>query len=173
TAVDDQKAATPGEDAGAGMIGTVEFNSATLYRYATVGVDQLMRNLDGSRSDAADAITRFVDGFVRSMPTGKSNTFANRTLPSLVLVVMRSDQPINLVSAFEQPVRAGFDSGLMTESADRLIKELEAVDAQWASPAVLTLANYSGSLGASLGASAPFPSLLTAVREAIAEDGDE
>jgi len=47
TAVDDQKAATADEDAGAGMIGTVEFDSATLYRYATINVNQLRQNLGG------------------------------------------------------------------------------------------------------------------------------
>ncbi|WP_299561636.1 type I-E CRISPR-associated protein Cas7/Cse4/CasC, partial [uncultured Mycolicibacterium sp.] len=42
TAVDDVVAAA--DESGAGMIGTVEFNSATLYRYATVDVDRLHDN---------------------------------------------------------------------------------------------------------------------------------
>ncbi|MCL2850314.1 MAG: type I-E CRISPR-associated protein Cas7/Cse4/CasC, partial [Micrococcales bacterium] len=39
TAVDDAK--PDDEDAGAGMIGVLEFNSSTLYRYATINLDQL------------------------------------------------------------------------------------------------------------------------------------
>ena len=49
----------------------------------------------------------FVDSFVRSMPTGKITTFANRTLPDAVLVQVRNDQPINMAGAFEDPIIAG------------------------------------------------------------------
>ena len=45
TAVDDEKSRSEEEDAGAGMMGTVEFSSATMYRYATVNVDMLRHNL--------------------------------------------------------------------------------------------------------------------------------
>jgi CRISPR system Cascade subunit CasC len=107
TAVDDHKAADADEDAGAGagaaMIGTVEFNSSTLYRYATLDVDRLRDNLgdDKATQRAVDAFTR---AFVLSMPTGKQNTFANRTLPDAVLIVLRQSQPINLVGAFEEAI---------------------------------------------------------------------
>jgi CRISPR system Cascade subunit CasC len=52
------------------------------------------------------------------MPTGYGNSFAHRTLPSLVTVVVRNDQPVNLVSAFEEPVTA--TAGIAAESARRL-----------------------------------------------------
>lgn len=100
TAVDDNAAE---ENAGAGMIGTVEFNSSTLYRYATVNADELATVL-GSAEAAAAAIASFTRAFATSMPTGKQNTFANRTLPDLVLLSVRQDQPVNLVGAFETPV---------------------------------------------------------------------
>ena len=38
------------------------------------------------------------------MPTGKQNTFANRTLPDAVYVTLREDQPVNLCGAFERAV---------------------------------------------------------------------
>ena len=103
TAVDDHKNADAEEDAGAGMIGTVEFNSSTLYRYATVDVDRLQDNL-GDAKATRRAVEAFARAFVTSMPTGKQNTFANRTLPDAVLVVLRDTQPINLVGAFEEAV---------------------------------------------------------------------
>jgi CRISPR system Cascade subunit CasC len=103
TAVDDHKNADEDEDAGAGMIGTVEFNSSTLYRYATVDVDRLRDNL-GDAKATRRAVEAFVRGFVLSMPTGKQNTFANRTLPDAVLIVLRETQSINLVGAFEEAV---------------------------------------------------------------------
>jgi CRISPR system Cascade subunit CasC len=119
TAVDDHKKLDEEEDAGAGMIGTVEFNSSTLYRYATVDVDQLRQNL-GDAEATRRAVEAFVRAFVSSMPTGKQNTFANRTLPDVVLVALRETQPINLVGAFEEALDAGAKGGASTAAARRL-----------------------------------------------------
>ena len=105
TAVDD---CAPEDNAGAGHLGTVEFNSSTLYRYATVNACALEENL---KADTPQAIRAFVEAFVRSMPTGKQNTFANRTLPDAVVVMLREDQPVNLCGAFEKPVSAKEDEG--------------------------------------------------------------
>jgi CRISPR system CASCADE complex protein casC len=106
TAVDDEKKRNDEADEGAGMIGTIEFASATVYRYATINVDLLRENL-GDDAVADRAVELFVDSFVRSMPTGKVTTFANRTLPDAVLVQIRDDQPINMSGAFEEPIVAG------------------------------------------------------------------
>lgn len=119
TAVDDHKESDEEEDAGAGMIGTVEFNSSTLYRYATVNVDDLRHNL-GDDEATRRAVEAFTRAFVSSMPTGKQNTFANRTLPDAVLVVVRDSQPINLVGAFEEAVREGEKGGQVTAAIWRL-----------------------------------------------------
>ena len=107
TAVDDR---APEDNAGAGMIGTVEFNSATLYRYATVSVHGLMDILD-DREATAKAISEFVRAFLLTMPTGKQNTFANRTVPYAVYIAARRDQPVNLVGAFERPVLPSGEDG--------------------------------------------------------------
>ncbi|GAA3733847.1 type I-E CRISPR-associated protein Cas7/Cse4/CasC [Streptomyces tremellae] len=111
TAVDDENERE--EESGAGMIGTVDFNSATLYRYAALDVDRLRDNLGaGLRSDeplhepVTRAVRAFLHGFVASMPTGKINTFGNHTLPEAVLVTLRSARPISFVAAFEEPVLA-------------------------------------------------------------------
>lgn len=102
TAVDD---CASGDNSGAGMIGTVDFNSSTLYRYATVNVDSLYSQL-GDVEATSRGVAAFLEAFICSMPTGKQNTFANRTLPSYVVVSLREKQPINAVSAFEMPVKA-------------------------------------------------------------------
>ncbi|GLZ38735.1 type I-E CRISPR-associated protein Cas7/Cse4/CasC [Actinokineospora sp. NBRC 105648] len=119
TAVDDYKANDDEEDAGAGMIGTVEFNSSTLYRYAALDVDQLQRNL-GDVVATRRAVEAFTRAFVTTMPSGKQNTFANRTLPDAVLVVARETQPVNLVGAFEEAVGEGEKGGRITASIHRL-----------------------------------------------------
>lgn len=101
TAVDDYK--LDEDDAGAGMIGTVEFTSETLYRFATVAVSTLENNL-GDVDLTADAASAFVRGFVMSMPTGKQNTFANNTVPDAVVVQIRKGRSASFVGAFEDAV---------------------------------------------------------------------
>ncbi len=120
TAVDD---CAPEDNAGAGHLGTVEFNSATLYRYATVNACALEENL---KADTPQAVRAFVEAFVRSMPTGKQNTFANRTLPDAVVVMLREDQPVNLCGAFETPVAAKEDEGYGYVEASQKALEREA-----------------------------------------------
>lgn len=138
TAVDDL--AEEGEETGAGMIGTVQMMSSTLYRYATVNVDGLEKNL-GSAEAARQAAGQFIEAFVASMPTGKINTFANQTLPELVYVTVRDTRPVSLVNAFETPVleesptSSPFASGTPAEprprravAAERLAQEARDVE---------------------------------------------
>lgn len=126
TAVDD---CSPEDNAGAGHLGTVEFNSSTLYRYATVNVGELSENL--KPDELKMAVKGFAEAFIRSMPTGKQNTFANRTLPDMVYVTFREDQPINLVGAFEKPIAAG-SLGYVKESEEALMRHARTVYADYA-----------------------------------------
>ncbi|MGW2339474.1 type I-E CRISPR-associated protein Cas7/Cse4/CasC [Streptomyces sp. NPDC001661] len=123
TAVDDENT---DEETGAGMIGTVDFNSATLYRYAAVGIHQLTANLgQGLRDDESRitpvrrAVEAFVHGFVASLPTGKINTFGHHTLPDAVIVTLRTTRPVSYVAAFEDPIR-GEHGGYVREACERL-----------------------------------------------------
>ncbi|MEH0933997.1 type I-E CRISPR-associated protein Cas7/Cse4/CasC [Micromonospora psammae] len=120
TAVDDEKSRE--EDAGAAMIGTVEFTSATLYRFATLDVHHLAANLDNDIEATIHAVRAFMRAFVTSMPTGHQNTFAHRTVPSVVSYMVRTDQPVNLVSAFESPVRSR--DGIAAKAALSLAREV-------------------------------------------------
>ena len=151
TAVDDL---APEDNAGAAHIGTVEFASSTLYRYSTVAVHELYKQL---KEDTIDAVREFVRAFVCAMPTGKQNTFANRTLPFAVLVTLRTDQPINLVGAFEKPVLAG-NNGYETNSAEKLIAHARNVHNDFATEPARSL--VTGSLLSELGEVMPFPNLL-------------
>ena len=127
TAVDDEKSRSEEEDAGAGMMGTVEFSSATMYRYATVNLDMLVENL-GDDDAALRALEVFIRGFCLSMPTGKQNTFANRTLPEAVVVSVRDDQPVSLVGAFEKPIRTNEADGYLTRSVEALAEHARAIE---------------------------------------------
>lgn len=126
TAVDDA-IEQAGEETGAGMIGTIELTSSTLYRYATVDLDGLTSNL-GLASVAVDAVIAFVQAFIESMPTGKQNTFANRTVPEAVLVRVRTDRPVSLVNAFEEAVTGDSGEGRRQEALTRLADEALNID---------------------------------------------
>lgn len=106
------------DNAGAGHLGFVEYNSSTLYRYATVNVKELCKLVGAATPTVVEA---FLDAFVKSMPTGKMNTFANRTLPFAVYVTIRKDQPVSMVGAFEKAVPASAE-GYEAKSAASLVK---------------------------------------------------
>jgi CRISPR system Cascade subunit CasC len=169
TAVDDENT----ESMGAGMIGTVEFNSATLYRFATVGVHQLLDNLGGDVEATTTALEVFLAAFAYSMPSGHQNTFGNRTLPALVSVVLRDDQPVNLVSAFEQPVP--HKAGIVAESVKRLVVEMGRTSELWGPAPVAVWSTYAPSPDGihevaardTLGAPLPFKDVISAATESV------
>ncbi|MCW8382377.1 type I-E CRISPR-associated protein Cas7/Cse4/CasC [Streptomyces justiciae] len=132
TAVDDENTDA---ESGAGMIGTVDFNSATLYRYAAVSVHQLAANLgEGLREDEAvttpvrRAVEAFVHAFVASLPKGKINTFGHHTLPDAVIVKLRTTRPISFVAAFEEPVSTESGGGHLREASARLAAYIPEVE---------------------------------------------
>jgi len=168
TAVDDK---APRDETGAGMMGTIEFNSSVLYRYATVNVDLLADQL-ANRADAVTATTEFVRAFIESMPTGKKNTFANGTLPDAIVVSVREDRGVSFVGAFETPVRAGREGGYLRNSAVQLANYATEVATQYAAPAahtwVLRIGESTDALE-HLGSRLTLPALVAAVGEAVSD----
>jgi CRISPR system Cascade subunit CasC len=124
TAVDDAKQESEDEgDSGAAMIGDVEFNAATFYRYANVDANRLNDTL-GDADATAKAVGTFVKAFVSSMPQGKINTFAHGTLPELVVVNVRDSQAVNLVGAFERPVEPDY----VEHATEALVRREQELD---------------------------------------------
>ncbi|OKL52915.1 type I-E CRISPR-associated protein Cas7/Cse4/CasC [Bowdeniella nasicola] len=122
TAIDDEQQRE--EIAGAGMIGTIEMMSSTMYRYATINIDQLKKNL-GDDEAVKRAVEAFTTTFIESLPTGKQNTFAALTLPDLVSVMVRDRRPVSLVNAFENPVTG---VSRRQTAVKRLAEEAQAVE---------------------------------------------
>lgn len=119
TAVDDLKA---DDNAGAGMLGTVEFGSATLYRYMCIDLGKLAENL-GDHDLLIRGVQAFVEAAVYALPTGKQNSFAAHNLPALVAVSVRSHAPRSLANAFEAGVQG--KNGFLAPSIDALATEWE------------------------------------------------
>ncbi|WP_103503354.1 MULTISPECIES: type I-E CRISPR-associated protein Cas7/Cse4/CasC [unclassified Streptomyces] len=177
TAVDDSNKK---EESGAGMIGTIDFNSATLYRYAAVDLSELHHTLgvglepSASPSTPAQQAARvFLEGFVTSLPTGKVNTFGHHTLPAAVVVKLRDRRPVSFVGAFEEPVRVGENGGFMAESCDRLAKHVPALEEQYGVAEgdrtwVLRVGEETKKLAA-LGTEVTLAELLDQVESAVAE----
>lgn len=166
TAVDDIAAE---DNAGAAMLDTIGFNSSTLYRYATVNLDSLEQQLGGAEAASA-AVKAFLDAFVTAMPTGKQNTFANRTLPSAVLVALRKDQPMNGVSAFEEPVSAKEGTSISKQAEDRLARTLEQISGAYGdAPAAAWWTAVDGGTEAlqNFGAECSFPEMLEQVQTSV------
>jgi len=117
TAVDDL---SPKEETGAGMMGTVEFNSACFYRYANIDIAKLSENLDGDAELAQKAVGAFLEAAVKAVPTGKQTSMAAQNPPSLVFAVVRDHGLWSLANAFVDPVRPGRDGNLVQKSTAAL-----------------------------------------------------
>jgi CRISPR system Cascade subunit CasC len=120
TAVDDLKGDAD-DDRGAGMIGDVEFNSATYYKYFAIDVAALTENLGGDAQTARRSVAAFLRAAALVTPTGKQNTFAAHNPPDAVLVeVSDSHVPVNYANAFVEPVRAAAGGDVVAASVQRL-----------------------------------------------------
>ncbi len=132
TAVDDLN---PAEETGAGMMGDVEFVSACFYRYADLNLDLLFENLGQDRELAVKAARAFVEAFVKTLPSGKQNTFAAHNPPDFVAVrLSQADTPRNLANAFVPPVYVRPGEDLVAESIKRLEAYWERLDNAYGHP---------------------------------------
>lgn len=123
TAVDDFKKNNDEEvDQGAGMIGTVDFNTACYYHYANLDLKQLRRNLAGDDELVAKAVQAWLGAFIHSTPGGKQSTTAARTMPETLLGTVRTRGAWNLANAFLKPI-TGTD--LLADSTRQLFTHFQ------------------------------------------------
>ncbi|MGI2026974.1 type I-E CRISPR-associated protein Cas7/Cse4/CasC [Endozoicomonas acroporae] len=99
TAVDDL------QEMGSGHLDTQEFSSGVFYRYASLNLQQLQKNLgDASREQALEIAAHVLHMLATEVPSAKQQSFAAHNLADLALVSF-SDQPLSLANAFESPVK--------------------------------------------------------------------
>ncbi len=132
-AVDDAKPES--EDAGAAMTGTLEYSSATYYRYVALNLGLLFddKHLGLLNFDERKAV---VDAFIRatlmSVPGARKNSMNAHTLPFEVFATYKKQgQPIQLVNAFEKPVKAIPGKGFAESSLEALQEELTKLKDIW------------------------------------------
>lgn len=123
TAVDDISGTS-----GAGMIGDIDFNSSTYYKYLNVHWDQLVVNLGGDKTVAGQAVLALVEAAAIAHPSGKQNSFAAFNPPDLILLeVSEKNLPVSYANAFLKPVRASHELSVMDVSEQELGDYLERV----------------------------------------------
>jgi len=139
-AVDDLQ---PKEQAGAGMTGTLEFNSATYYRFAALNLDMLTDkdhlgalNEEGKGVVTQEERRKVVEAFIRAtlmaVPVARKNSMNGNTLPGFVLGIVRGKgHPIQLVNAFENPVKRTGGKGLFEVSLEKLLEEYKSLKQTW------------------------------------------
>jgi CRISPR system Cascade subunit CasC len=128
-------------DSGAGMTGTLEFNSSVYYRFAALNLDMLAdkEHLSCMTPDERKkVVSAFVQATLEAVPgmtasnSGRKNSMNGYTRPSYVLGIVREKgHPLQFVNAFEEPVWAGAGRGIMKASIEKLQKEEEQQNETW------------------------------------------
>ncbi len=105
TAVDDLQK----DDHGAGITSTLEFNSATYYRFAALNLDMLVSsaNLGAlKKEERQDVVKAFIEATIKAIPGARRNSMNGNTMPNYVLGIVRDKgHPTQLINAFENPIK--------------------------------------------------------------------
>lgn len=89
---------------GSGHIGTTEFSSGVFYRYASINVDLLAKNVKASVEDVASIVNTMTRCFAQVTPDAKQKVFAAHNQADFVMAV-KSNQPLSLANAFRKPIK--------------------------------------------------------------------
>lgn len=130
------------DEAGAGMTGTLEFNSATYYRFAALNLDMLADNEhlgNMTIEERKSVVSTFVEATIKAIPSARKNSMNSNTLPAYVLGVVREKgHPVQLINAFETPVYSS--QGYTTKSIELLKAEYDKLASSWGISAVFNKA---------------------------------
>ncbi|MEU2870160.1 type I-E CRISPR-associated protein Cas7/Cse4/CasC [Streptomyces olivoreticuli] len=117
TAVDDWLGEA---ETGSGHLSTAEFSTGVFYRFASVNITDLLKNLSGDGKTARTLVSSFADHFLMSLPQAKKNSTAPHTIPDLAYAAVRTGRPISLAAGFERPIPPGGDGGYSMPSRTAL-----------------------------------------------------
>jgi CRISPR system Cascade subunit CasC len=128
------------DEAGAGMTGTLEFTSATYYRYAALNLDLLAKHLAAlSLAERKAVVKTFVTAAIQAVPGARKNSMNANTLPCYVLGLAKDKgQPLQLINAFEKPVAS--KNGIADASIVALKAHHEQLKATWGIKPVVEVA---------------------------------
>ena len=125
TAVDDYR--EEHKIPGSGHMGSLEFNSATYYRYISLDLGQLLANLGNDDSlDLSPAIAAFTKALYLAVPPARQTTMTASTLWDYAKVVVRKGQRIQ--ASFETAVTKKDTPSLLEASKKELKGQLERAE---------------------------------------------
>ncbi|MGJ8631447.1 MAG: type I-E CRISPR-associated protein Cas7/Cse4/CasC [Glaciecola sp.] len=107
---------------GSGHIGTNEFSSGVFYRYASIDVDLLAKNIKKTVNETNHIVNTIVNCFAQVSPSAKQKTFAAHNKADFVLCTS-SNQPLSLANAFRKPINNTGE--VMEESIKSLVSHYE------------------------------------------------
>lgn len=116
TALDDLKIE---EESGSAHMGSLEFNSATYYRYISLDLGQLSETLSGV--GLPEAVEAFTKALFVAIPTARQATQSGASAWDYAKVLVRNGQRLQL--PFDQPVKQN-GMGYLKPSIERLNNEL-------------------------------------------------
>lgn len=104
-------------------MGTVEFNSATYYRYVSLDLNQLSKNLRGE--GLKEAVTAFIKALFIAIPSARQTTMSGACGWDYARVLVRNgqriqlsfDKPVKAKDGYVQPSIAALDAGLAAKKA--------------------------------------------------------
>ena len=122
TAVDDLKQEKGSEDKGSAHLDTTEFSSGVFYRYASLNLKRLQKNLgeENNKEKALKIASHVLHLLTTVTPSAKQQSFAAHNRADFALVTF-SKQPLSLANAFETPVKDTFKEGLLKPSVRELL----------------------------------------------------
>lgn len=115
TALDDLQ-----DEPGSAHMGSLEFNSATYYRYVSLDLGQLAQTMGGE--DLKQAIAAFTKALFVAVPSARQTTQSGASPWEFARVLVRKGQ--RLQAPFEQPVKARGE-GYLAPSIDALKSYLD------------------------------------------------
>lgn len=112
-----------GSGAGAAHLGTALYTNGIFYRTVTIDVKELQRTWTGFTSDdARKHLEVLVESLLRSLPTGKKNSTAPYTVPTLVIA---EEQGYREAYSIAKPLAATPEGGFLEPTVEHLKRQHE------------------------------------------------
>jgi CRISPR system Cascade subunit CasC len=85
------------------------------------------------KEDRREVVRAFIRATLEAVPAARRNSMNGNTRPGYVLgIVRKAGHPIQLVNAFESPLRPTGGKGLLAVAVDALKAEYERLNTTWA-----------------------------------------
>ncbi len=124
----------PTDEPGAAHTSTLEFNSATYYRFSAVNLDILFdeNHLELlSPEEQKNILKDFIKSTIEAIPVARKNSMNANTRPFVLCVVRKKGHPIQLINAFETAITIEKGKSIFEISKEKLMEEYKCLKGTW------------------------------------------